>query len=71
MVRGERLPSALLKEALLHPAPLEREVEETPNRTRREENSEGQSLKRDAQSIDCVVQIPITEIIKPVDRQHI
>jgi hypothetical protein len=42
MVRGERLPSALLKEALPHLVPLEREVERYPCHTEREEDNKEQ-----------------------------
>ena len=64
------MPSALLKEVLLHPVPLEREVErylsmQIKKKTMR--NSRWRKMHR----ASCVVQIPITEIIKHVERQHI
>jgi len=67
MARGERLPSALLKEALLPLVPLEREVERYPSI---------QEEQRTVNQEECTehhafVQIPITEITKRVDRQHI
>jgi hypothetical protein len=72
MVRGERSPSALLREVLLHPVPLEREVEKyLPILKQREEDTKGQPQEEHAESISCVVQIPITEITKRVNRQHL
>jgi hypothetical protein len=70
MVRGERSPSALLREALLHPVPLEREVERYPP-MQKEKTTMRDNCSRRMHEASCVVQIPIAEIIKHVERQHI
>jgi hypothetical protein len=69
MVRGERLPNALLKEARLHLVPLEREVERYPS-MQKEKRTMRNNCSRGMRRASSLVQIPITEI-KHVDRQHI
>jgi hypothetical protein len=69
MVREERLHSVLLREALLHLVPLEREVERYPA-VQKEKRTTNDSCSPKVHRA-CVLNIPIAENIKRVDRQHI
>jgi hypothetical protein len=69
MVRGERLHSVLLREALHPLVPLEREVERYPA-VQKEKRTTKDSRSPEMHRV-CVLDIPVAENIKHVDRQHI